>query len=98
MSGSLKDLKTASSARQQDKPEPTPAPAPVALPAAVSEQTKLLGARVPVSIHREFQMQLFQAQERVPNLTQQQALPALVRMLRDPIIFRRFLDELEQDR
>lgn len=58
---------------------------------------KMLGARVPLTVHREFQTQLFKAQEQFPDLTTQRAIPALVRALRKPEVWRVFLDELSKD-
>lgn len=95
----LSDLKKASAARQEQE---APAPAPAA-PGAPSRQaptpadgrTKMLGARVPLAIHREFQQQLFRAQEDHPDLTMQDAVPALIRLLRDEQVWARFLAELE---
>lgn len=58
-------------------------------------RTKMLGARVPLSVHREFQQQIFRAQEDYPDLTMQEAVPALIRLLRDEKIWTKFLTELE---
>lgn len=74
------------------KPRPTTKAAP-----ATDGRTKMLGARVPLSVHREFQQQIFRAQEDYPDLTMQEAVPALIRLLRDEKIWTRFLAELEED-
>lgn len=93
----LNDLKNASAARQEQE-APAPA-APVAasrqVPAPADGRTKMLGARVPLAIHREFQQQLFRAQEDHPDLTMQDAVPALIRLLRDEQVWVKFLAELE---
>lgn len=99
---SLKDLKNAAAARQQEpepaaplRPEPAPAPE-AAVPSAASAdgRTKMLGARVPLAVHREFQTYLFRAQEQHPDLTTQAAMPALIRLLRDEGIWQKFMAEL----
>lgn len=59
-------------------------------------RSKMLGARVPLSVHREFQQQIFRAQEDYPDLTMQEAVPALIRLLRDEKIWTKFLAELEE--
>ena len=89
----LKDLKAASEARKgkTDSEESNQVPSPG------HTAVKMLGARVPLSVHREFQTQLFKAQERFPDLTTQRAIPALVRALRKPEVWRVFLDELSKD-
>lgn len=92
----LKDLKAASEARKEkaDGGETNQALSRVQKQNTV---VKMLGARVPLSVHREFQTQLFKAQERFPDLTTQRAIPALVRALRKPEVWRVFLDELSKD-
>lgn len=82
------------------KGAPAPAPAPrkprPAKAAVVPDsRTKMLGARVPLSIHREFQQHIFRAQEDYPDLTMQEAVPALIRLLRDDKVWNKFLAELE---
>jgi hypothetical protein len=92
----LKDLKAASEARKGK----TDAEETAQVPARTQKQNtvvKMLGARVPLSVHREFQTQLFKAQERFPDLTTQRAIPALVRALRKPEVWRVFLDDLSKD-
>jgi hypothetical protein len=100
---SLKDLKNAAAARQQEPAAPLrPEPAPLleaasAAPAAPADgRTKMLGARVPLAVHREFQTYLFRAQEQHPDLTTQAAMPALIRLLRDEGVWQKFMSELEQ--
>ena len=61
---------------------------------AASDRTKMLGARVPVSIHREFQ--LFRAQEQYPDLNMQVAIPAMICLLRGETVWRKFLAELKK--
>ena len=92
----LKDLKAASEARKgkTDSEETAQAPSRTQ---KQNTAVKMLGARVPLSVHREFQTQLFKAQERFPDLTTQRAIPALVRALRKPEVWRVFLDELSKD-
>lgn len=105
---SLKDLKNAASARKQeadaqsqDKPvTPTP-PTPAveegpATTQVVDGRTKMLGARVPLSIHREWQTYVFRAQDQHPSLTTQDAIPALVRLLRDEDVWAKFMAELKE--
>ena len=103
---SLKDLKNAASARKQeadaqpqDKPAAPPAPAVRGESTAaqvVDGRTKMLGARVPLSIHREWQGYVFRAQDHHPSLTTQEAIPALVRLLRDEDVWARFMAELDR--
>ena len=62
----------------------------------LAERIKMLGGRVPAAIHREFQAQIFRAQETHPDLTMQDALPALIRLLRDDGVWQKFLQELEK--
>ena len=59
-------------------------------------RTKMLGARVPLPIHREWQTYVFQAQDQYPNLTTQDAIPALVRLLRDEAVWDKFIAELNR--
>ena len=105
---SLKDLKTAASARKQEsetQPQAAPAAPPVPAPATgespaaaqvADGRTKMLGARVPLPIHREWQTYVFQAQDQYPNLTTQDAIPALVRLLRDEAVWDKFIAELNR--
>lgn len=105
---SLKDLKNAASARKQeadaqsqDGPAAPTVPAPAVgespVPARVVDgRTKMLGARVPLSIHREWQGHVFRAQDHHPSLTTQDAIPALVRLLRDEDVWAKFMAELDQ--
>ena len=107
---SLKDLKNAASARKQeadaqsqDKPPvrtpPVPAPAVEEGPSTaqvMDGRTKMLGARVPLSIHREWQGHVFRAQDYHPSLTTQDAIPALVRLLRDEEVWVKFMAELDR--
>lgn len=93
----LKDLKTASAARKAEgETEAAPQGTPATSTAVSDGRTKLLGARVPLAVHREFQGQLFRAQERFPDLTTQAAMPALVRLLRDEAVWQKFMAELER--
>ena len=89
----LNDLKRASSARKEGQ-EAEGETKPATVPAG--DRMKMLGARVPVSIHREFQTQLFRAQEDHPSLNMQVAIPALIRLLRDEIVWRKFMAELKK--
>lgn len=61
---------------------------------ATDGRTKMLGARVPLAIHREFQQHIFTAQEHYPDLTIQEAVPALIRLLRDEKVWNKFMAEL----
>ena len=63
---------------------------------APDSRTKMLGARVPLTIHREFQQHIFRAQEEYPDLTMQEAVPALIRLLRDEQVWTTFMTELEE--
>lgn len=56
----------------------------------------MLGGRVPLEVHREFQQQIFRAQETYPDLTLQGALPVLIRLLRDEAIWEKFMQDLEK--
>jgi len=99
---SLKDLKNAAETRRQETSPDVPAAteesrAAVAPPAPMDGRTKMLGARVPLAVHREFQGQLFRAQERHPDLTIQAAMPVLIRLLRDEMVWRKFMEALEQE-
>ena len=67
-----------------------------ATPQVVDGRTKMLGARVPLAIHREWQGHVFRAQDHHPNLTTQDAIPALVRLLRDEDVWARFMAELDR--
>lgn len=103
MSNSLKDIKTASQVRSQDKAAPPTEIAAVPQEAAAppvqtktSEATKVLSFRIPWSVHREFQRKLFDAQEFYPNLTSQETMPAIIRLLDDPSVWKKFLKELER--
>ena len=91
----LKDLKTAADARKQET-SGSEKPSTPAQPAA-TERTKMLGARVSVAIHREFQTQLFRAQEQFPDLNMQVAIPAMIRLLRDETVWRKFMAELKRE-
>lgn len=106
---SLKDLKTASASRQQGQEvrttpasttSKTPATAepPVQVDSPVAPvsdgRTKMLGGRVPLAVHREFQQHLFRAQEIYPDLTTQDTLPVLIRLLRDDEVWQKFMAEL----
>lgn len=98
---SLKDLKNASETRRQETSPDVPAVAQdvredLAVPASADGRTKMLGARVPLAVHREFQGQLFRAQEHHPDLTTQAAMPALIRLLRDETVWQKFMAELER--
>lgn len=100
MSNSLGDLKTASTNRREVdvKPE-SPAPedsksGAVSRGTTQNEAMKMLSFRVPRSVHREFQKQIFEAQEQFPDLTAQEAMPAIIRMLRKPDVWQKFLDEI----
>ncbi len=93
----LKDLKSAAESRRQvqetedqDKPRSL-------VQAAPSDRTKMLGARVSIAVHREFQTQLFRAQEEHPDLNMQIAIPAMIRLLRDETVWRKFMAELKKD-
>ena len=99
---SLKDLKAASETRRQKTSSEVPAAArdvreALAAPTLTDGRTKMLGARVPLAVHREFQGQLFRAQERHPDLTIQAAMPVLIRLLRDETVWQKFMEALEQD-
>ncbi|WP_104992696.1 hypothetical protein [Deinococcus sp. NW-56] len=83
------DLVAATQQPQAPEPAPasrTPAPAPAPVDAPVPEEMRMLGGRVPDSIFREFQRQKMDAEThlRVRRVTTEDALEALVRMLRDP--------------
>ncbi|GGR11194.1 hypothetical protein [Deinococcus ruber] len=93
----LKDLKAASEARKEKADSAEPLQARGQQKGAQSTAVKMLGARVPVSVHREFQTQLFKAQEQFPDLTTQRAIPALVRALRKADVWRVFMEELGKD-
>lgn len=101
---SLKDLKNAASARKQEadaqsQDKPVSAPVVEESPATtqmVDGRTKMLGARVPLSIHREWQGHVFRAQDQHPSLTTQDAIPALVRLLRDEEVWAKFMAELDR--
>lgn len=89
---------------QPDNKAPRSAATPVKKPRSTAKaspvadgRTKMLGARVPLAVHREFQQQIFRAQEDYPDLTMQEAVPALIRLLRDEKIWTKFLAELEED-
>ncbi|TSA79967.1 hypothetical protein FNU79_17155 [Deinococcus detaillensis] len=99
---SLKDLKNAAKTRRQETLPDVPAAAEdgreaLAAPVPTDGRTKMLGARVPLAVHREFQGQLFRAQERHPDLTTQAAMPVLIGLLRDETVWRKFMEALEQD-
>lgn len=99
---SLKDLKNAAETRRQETSPDVPAARAGAhedlvVPASTDGRTKMLGARVPLAVHREFQGQLFRAQERYPDLTTQAAMPALIRLLRDETVWQKFMAELERN-
>lgn len=99
---SLKDLKNAAETRRQETLPDVPAVGAdaredLAVAAPMDGRTKMLGARVPLAVHREFQGQLFRAQERYPDLTTQAAMPVLIRLLRDETVWRKFMEALEQD-
>jgi len=68
---------------------------PVSSPA--DGRTKLLGARVLLGVHREWQGHLYRAQEQQPNLTTQSALPVLIRLLRDDVVWQKFMAEIGKD-
>lgn len=107
---SLKDLKNAAAARQQETAVSSPdatlsrptissvAPSSVGTVGSTTDgRTKLLGARVPLSVHREWQAHLFRAQEQQPDLTTQSAIPVLIRLLRDESIWQKFIAEMTND-
>ena len=109
---SLKDLKNAAAVRQQETEISSPSPGETLLPpmspleapspgnpvsSVTDGRTKLLGARVPLSVHREWQAHLFRAQEQQPDLTTQSAIPVLIRLLRDESIWQKFIAELMND-
>ena len=96
-------------AQPSAQPQPPVTPKPV-LPATASpkkaravkatmasdSRTKMLGARVPLAIHREVQQHIVRAQEDYPDLTMQEAVPALIRLLRDEKVWTKFMAELEE--
>lgn len=75
---------------QSDPPVQTPSQ----VPAVTDGRTKMLGGRVPLAVHREFQQHLFRAQEHYPDLTTQDALPIMIRLLRDETVWQKFMAEL----
>lgn len=103
----LKDLKGASVARQRAEetvppvelmapsPERSSLPTPAEISPVADGRTKLLGARVALAVHREWQGHLYRAQEQQPNLTTQSAMPALIRLLRDEAVWQKFMAELD---
>jgi hypothetical protein len=101
---SLKDLKNAAALRQQEtdqvsaaaKPEAPSEAALVAMANVSDGRTKMLGARVPLLVHREWQGHLYRAQEMQPDLTTQGAMPALIRLLRDETVWQKFIAELDR--
>jgi len=101
---SLKDLKNAATLRQQEsekapvavQPEAAAEAALVAVANVSDGRTKMLGARVPLLVHREWQGHLFRAQEMQPDLTTQGAMPALIRLLRDETVWQKFIAELDR--
>ena len=94
---SLKDLKNAAETRKQIAPLPSEVkPDDVVVPPG-DGRTELLGARVPLAVHREFQSYLFKAQEYHPDLTTQAAMPALIRLLRDEAVWQKFMAELDHN-
>lgn len=90
---SLRDLKNAAAQRRAQ----ADAPAPKVGSAGV-EPTKMLGARIPVSVHRQFQQRLLDAQEHHPDVTIQKAVPVMIRLLQDEEVWQRFLEGLAEDR
>ncbi|GGR26432.1 hypothetical protein GCM10008957_42480 [Deinococcus ruber] len=93
----LKNLKAASEARKEKADSSEAVQTHGQQKAAPSTAVKMLGARVPVSVHREFQTQIFKAQEQFHDLTTQRAIPALVRALRKSEVWRVFMAELKKD-
>lgn len=82
-------------------PDPQPAPPkPAEAPPAPAEDVRMLGARVPDSIFREFSRQKSQAEEdlRVRKVTTEVGLEALVRALRRPEVWAAWLEEVQQVR
>lgn len=74
--------------------------APAAAPAQPAEDIRMLGARVPDSIFREFQRDKSRAEEEagVRKITTEQGLEALVRALRQPAVWAVWQDELSKMR
>ncbi|MEF2278025.1 hypothetical protein V3W47_06900 [Deinococcus sp. YIM 134068] len=62
-----------------------------------AKRIRMLGGRVTLEVHREFQQHLFRAQETHPDLTLQDTLPVLVRLLRDKEVWQKFMVELEKE-
>lgn len=59
-------------------------------------RVKMLGARVPLSLRREWQGHAFRTQDQYRRLTTQDTVPALARLLRDEDVWARFMAELNQ--
>lgn len=99
-------LVSATAQPQPSAPAPavqTPAPAAAPMAAPVPEEMRMLGGRVPDSIFREFQRQKTDAEThlRVRRVTTEDALEALVRMLREPEFqaqWHQVLSEVRQSR
>lgn len=91
---SLRDLKNASRQRQAQA-EATAEPS---TRGAAAEPTKMLGARIPVSVHRQLQQRILDAQEFHPDLTIQKAVPTMIRLLQDEVVWERFLAELGKEK
>jgi hypothetical protein len=60
--------------------------------------TRMLAARISHAYARELERNLLNATEYIPRVTKEQAIPALIRLLRDPETFERWLDEIEMVR
>ena len=58
-------------------------------------ETRMLAARISHAYARELERNLLNATEYIPRVTKEQAIPALIRLLRDPDTFERWLDEIE---
>lgn len=58
-------------------------------------ETRMLAARISHAYARELERSLLNATEYIPRVTKEEAVPALIRLLRDPVTFDRWLDEIE---
>lgn len=58
-------------------------------------ETRMLAARISHAYARELERSLLNATEYIPRVTKEEAIPALIRLLRDPGTFDRWLDEIE---
>lgn len=58
-------------------------------------ETRMLAARISHAYARELERSLLNATEYIPRVTKEEAIPALIRLLRDPATFDRWLDEIE---